>query len=324
MAPRFARIIQQGKPDQDIRIENVAPGDILRVRPGEAIPVDGIVIEGTSAVDESMMTGEPLPFEKTIGDRVSAGTLNGNGSFVMRADRVGSETLLAQMVKLVAQAQRSRAPVQRLADQVSAWFVPTVIAASLITFVAWYFFGPIPKFPHALINAVAVLIVACPCALGLATPMAIMVGTGRGAKAGVLIRDAEALETLAKVDTLVIDKTGTLTVGRPSVREVHALAGTSEEEILRVASGLEAASEHLLASAFLKAARERHLIFGQVTDFKALPGKGIQGKVNGRQVALGNELFIKELGLDWGLIRSTQTTKEGELLTLIGVAIDQQ
>jgi len=322
LAPRYARLIQSGEPDKDIPIEHVQVGDLLRVRPGEKIPVDGILVEGASAVDQSMVTGEPLPAEKTAGDRVTGGTLNGSGSFIMRAERVGEGTLLAQMVRLVAHAQKSKAPIQRLADRVASWFVPAVMVVSTATFFAWFIWGPDPKLAHALINAVAVLIIACPCALGLATPMAVMVGMGRGAKAGILIREAAALEQLATVDTVVIDKTGTLTEGNPRVQEVHALAGTSEEEILRLAAGLEAASEHVLASALLRAGRERHLISGLVTQFKATPGKGIEGRVDGHQVALGNALFIKELGLDWGLIRSTQRPGPSSILGVIGVAID--
>ncbi len=329
LAPRFARLLQTGGQEIDLPVEKVQVGDLIRVRPGEKVPVDGIVVEGASAIDESMVTGEPLPAEKVTGDRVTAGTLNGTGSFVMRAERVGEGTLLAQIVRLVSQAQRSKAPIQRLADQVSSWFVPSVVGVALVTFAVWALWGPAPRFPHALVNAVAVLIIACPCALGLATPMAILVGTGRGAKAGILIRDAEALEVLAKVDTLVIDKTGTLTEGKPRVREVHALAGTSEEEILRLAAGLESASEHPLASALLRAAAERHLIPGLVTDFRATPGKGIQGRVDNRNVALGNEGFLKELGIPHPELRSPSPFKGEGLgegwsgtLTVVSIAID--
>jgi len=324
LAPPFARVLESGGQEVDVPLEKVPVGDLIRVRPGEKVPVDGIVVEGASAVDESMVTGEPLSAEKVAGDRVTGGTVNGTGSFVMRAERVGEGTLLVQIVRLVAQAQRSKAPIQRLADQVSAWFVPIVIVAALAAFVAWFRWGPPPSLAHALVNAVAVLIIACPCALGLATPMAIMVGTGRGAKAGVLIRDAESLETLAKVDTLVIDKTGTLTEGKPRVKEIHALAGTSEEEILRLAAGLESASEHPLASAFLKAASQRHLIPGLVTDFHATPGKGIQGKVDNRNVALGHERFLKELGMETNVIRASGSADKGEVVTIVGIGIDQE
>jgi P-type Cu+ transporter len=290
LAPRTARIIHDGS-EQDIPLDQVQVGNRLRVRPGEKLPVDGTVLEGRSSVDESMITGESVPVEKSEGARVIGATVNGSGSFIMRAEHVGNETLLAQIVAMVSQAQRSRAPIQRLADKVAGWFVPAVIALSVLTFVAWAIFGPEPRFAHAIVNAVAVLIIACPCALGLATPMAIMVGTGRGAHAGVLIKNAEALETLEKVDTLVIDKTGTLTEGKPRVYSY------SDDEVLRVAASVERASEHPLASAIIAAAHERHLNLSEVQNFEALPGKGVTGSVDGKQVAVGTIALMREQGI---------------------------
>ena len=294
LAPKTARRIAQDGTEADVPLEIVIVGDGLRVRPGERLPVDGMVLEGQSSVDESMITGEPIPVEKGPGARVTGGTLNGNGSLVIRAERVGEETLLAQIVRLVSQAQRSRAPIQRLADKFSAWFVPGVVAASVITFIVWALAGPEPRLAHALVNAVAVLIIACPCALGLATPMSIMVGTGRGARAGVLIKDAEALEALGKVDTLVIDKTGTLTEGHPRLVEVRPLGGSSEDEILALVASLERASEHPLAAAITAAARERGLDLMPVEEFRAVPGKGVVGRVAGHQVAFGNLEMLEE------------------------------
>jgi Cu+-exporting ATPase len=323
LAPPVAHRILEGV-EENVAVEKVKVGDLLRVRPGEKVPVDGIVIQGAGAVDESMVSGEALPVEKTSGDHVIGGTLNGMGSLVMRAERVGEGTLLAQIVRLTVQAQRSKAPVQRLADRASSWFVPMVLGAALVTFIAWFFWGPSPKLAHALGNAVAVLIIACPCALGLATPMAIMVGTGRGAKAGVLIRDAEALEIMAKVDTLVIDKTGTLTEGHPRVRILHALAGTSEEEMLRLAAGLELLSEHPLASAVVKAAMDRHIAPAVATDFQARPGQGVVGKVEGREVMLGQAAFLEALGIDPAFIRAVSAVAKGEVLTVIAVAINKE
>ncbi len=286
--------------------------------------MDGIVVEGASAVDESMITGEPLPTEKVVGDRVTGGTQNGSGSLVVRAERVGAGTFLSQIVRLVSQAQRSRAPIQRLADRVSSWFVPGVILIAFLTFAAWYIWGPTPKISHALVNAVAVLIIACPCALGLATPMAIMVGTGRAARSGVLFRDAEALEILAKIDTLVMDKTGTLTEGKPRVLEVHALAGTSEEELLRWSSALELASEHPLASAVIKAAVERHVAPAVVSNFENRPGKGILGRVEGHDVVIGRPDFLKELGVDPQFIRVVGEASDGVVLSVIGILVDRR
>jgi Cu+-exporting ATPase len=310
LSPKTARLLTRDLSgevtEKDIPLEGVKPGDRLRVRPGEKIPVDGIVLEGRSSVDESMITGESMPVEKSPTSKVIGATINTTGSFIMRAERVGSETLLAQIVQLVGQAQRSRAPIQKLADRVSAWFVPTVIAIAAITFAAWLLFGPQPRLANALVNAVAVLIIACPCALGLATPMAIMVGTGRGASAGVLIKNAEALEILEKVDTLVIDKTGTLTEGKP--RLVGILAGRldqprgiqsedvqSENNLLRLAASLELASEHPLAGAVVEAAKQRNLQLSQPSEFASTPGEGIQGMVDGKRVAVGNIALMNEL-----------------------------
>jgi Cu+-exporting ATPase len=294
LAPRTARVLRNGR-EEDIPLDQVKIGDHLRVRPGEKVPVDGIVLEGRSSVDESMITGESVPVEKNQGARVIGATVNASGSFVMRAERIGGETLLAQIVSMVSQAQRSRAPIQRLADKFAGWFVPAVIAIAVITFIAWAVFGPEPRFAHAIVNAVAVLIIACPCALGLATPMAIMVGTGRGAHAGVLIKNAEALETLEKVDTLVIDKTGTLTEGKPRVVAIHPAQDFSESELLRLLASLEQGSEHPLASAIVNAAKERSISRAGVSEFHAHAGKGISGRIQGTTVIAGNEQFLSEM-----------------------------
>ena len=297
LAPRTARRQLDGEREEDVPLDSVAVGDRLRVRPGERVPVDGVVIDGHSSVDESMLTGEPIPVEKESGMRVSGGTLNGNGTLMIRAQRVGAETLVAQIVRLVTEAQRSRAPIQRLADRFAAWFVPGVVAVAVVTFIVWILAGPEPRFAHALVNAVAVLIIACPCALGLATPMSIMVGTGRGARAGVLIRDAEALETLARVNTLVIDKTGTLTEGRPRLAEVLPLGGFGRDEVLALAASLERASEHPLASAITAEARARRLDPVPVEKFRAVTGKGVTGIVAGRAVTLGNDEMLRDAGV---------------------------
>src|SRR3954468_17560411 len=297
LAPRTARVLRNGT-EQDIPLDQVQVGDRLRVRPGEKVPVDGVVLEGRSSVNESMITGESIPVEKEANSKVIGATINATGSFVMRAERVGSETLLARIVQMVGQAQRSRAPIQRLADRVAAWFVSTVVAVAAITFIAWILFGPQPRLAHALVNAVAVLIIACPCALGLATPMAIMVGTGRGAHAGVLIKNAEALETLEKVDTLVIDKTGTLTEGKPRVTSFSTANPLGEFEPLRLAASVERASEHPLASAIINAAQERNLKLSAVRDFQSRPGKGIVASVDGKRVAVGNQAILLEEGID--------------------------
>jgi P-type Cu+ transporter len=296
LAPKTARVMRNGKED-DIPIEHVMPGDRLRVRPGEKIPVDGVVLEGNSSVDESMITGEAVPIEKLAAGRVIGGTVNGTGSFIMRAEHVGSETMLAQIVQMVSQAQRSRAPIQRLADRVASWFVPAVIVIAAITFVAWLLIGPEPRLAHALVNAVAVLIIACPCALGLATPMAIMVGTGRGAKSGVLIKNAEALETLEKVDTLVVDKTGTLTEGKPKLSYISPIKEMRTEEFLRLVGSVERASEHPLARAVEDAVAEQGILLVEVREFSSYPGRGISGLVEGRDVAIGNAKFMEQLNV---------------------------
>jgi len=300
LAPRSARRIRADGTDEDVPIEVVAVGDRLRVRPGERIPVDGLVEEGSSSVDESMVTGEPIPVAKHQGDRVTGATVNGSGSFVMRADRVGQGTLLAQIVRMVSEAQRTRAPIQRLADVVASWFVPTVILVSVVTFVVWMIFGPEPRLPFALANAVAVLIIACPCALGLATPMSIMVSTGRGAAAGVLVKNAEALEIIERVDTLVVDKTGTLTEGKPRVVAVVPLDSQDEPQVLRLAASLERGSEHPLAAAILDAANTKSISLVAAKDFQTVAGQGVSGRVDDQQVALGNLLFMKQLGIELG------------------------
>jgi P-type Cu+ transporter len=294
LSPKTARILAAEGTEKDVPLDQIKPGDRLRVRPGEKVPVDGVILEGHSSIDESMITGESIPVEKSSGNSVIGATVNSTGSFIMRADRVGAETLLARIVQLVGQAQRSRAPIQRLADRVAKWFVPIVVAIALITFVAWFFMGPQPRFAHALVNAVAVLIIACPCALGLATPMAIMVGVGRGAHAGVLIKNAEALETLEKVDTLVVDKTGTLTEGKPQL--TGTALQTDDSETLRLAASLERASEHPLASAIVAAAEKQKLSLSQPRDFASIPGKGITGVIDGKRVAVGNAALMADVG----------------------------
>lgn len=324
LSPKTARLIST-RPDgedteKDIPLEQVRVGDRLRVRPGEKIPVDGIVLEGRSSVDESMVTGESIPVEKSLGGKVIGATINGTGSFVMRAERVGSDTLLARIVQLVGQAQRSRAPIQRLADRVSAWFVPTVVGVAVVTFIAWLLFGPQPHLAHALVNAVAVLIIACPCALGLATPMAIMVGTGRGANAGVLIKNAEALETLEKVDTLVVDKTGTLTEGKPRVTSLSDRLA-NDPELLRLAASLESVSEHPLAAAVVEAAAEKRLKLSGAQDFQSITGKGITGVVDGRKVAVGSARMMVEMGI---LKRAEVISGSYPGDTILCVAVDGQ
>ncbi len=321
LAPKAARVIGDDGREGDIALEEVVPGNRLRVRPGEKVPVDGVVLEGRSAVDEAMITGEPVPAEKSPGDKVTGGTVNGAGSFVMRAERVGSDTLLARIVHMVAEAQRSRAPIQSLADTVSGWFVPGVIAAAVVTFIVWSIFGPAPAMGFALVNAVAVLIIACPCALGLATPMSIMVGAGRGAQAGVLVKNAEALELMEKVDILVVDKTGTLTEGKPRLASVVAIGAIDENELLRLAASLERGSEHPLAAAIVKGAEERGLELGAVADFRSETGKGVIGAVDGKRVAVGNQALFAALGIDPGGLpeRADALRKDGQGAMLIAV-----
>jgi Cu+-exporting ATPase len=321
LAPKTARRIA-AHGDEDVPIEAIKVGDLLRVRPGEKIPVDGVIGQGRSSVDESMVTGESMPASKADGDRVIGGTVNQNGALVVRAEKVGRDTMLARIVDMVARAQRSRAPVQRLADRVAGWFVPAVIAVAIIAFAAWAAFGPEPRFSYGLVAAVTVLIIACPCALGLATPMSIMVGVGRGARAGILIRDAGALEQLERVDTLVIDKTGTLTEGRPKVIAVIPAAGFDENELLRLAAGVEALSEHPLAQAILNAARERGLALSEARDFVAPAGKGAVATVDGRQVGLGNATLMRELNIATDeLDRAAEQARE-DGATAILIAID--
>ncbi len=294
LAPSTARVLRDDGKEEDVALELVRPGDRIRIRPGEKVAVDGVILEGSSAVDESMITGEPIPVEKVVGNRVTGGTVNGTGMFVMRAERVGSETLLAQIVRMVSEAQRSRAPIQRLADVVSSYFVPLVVLAAVLAFIVWSLIGPEPRMAYALLAAVAVLIIACPCALGLATPMSIMVGTGRGATVGVLIKNAEALEILEKVDTVVVDKTGTLTEGRPRLSSVVTVAGLSETELLRLAASLERGSEHPLAAAIVASAQEKGIELSEAQGFRSLTGKGVTGNVGGRFVALGTRMLLEE------------------------------
>ncbi|WP_410053197.1 heavy metal translocating P-type ATPase [Bradyrhizobium sp. SZCCHNR1015] len=322
LAPKTARRLDADGTDHEVEIVELAVGDRLRVRPGEKVPVDGVILEGRSSLDESLVTGESMPVTKDEGERVIAGTLNQTGSFVMRADKVGRETLLSQIVQMVADAQRSRAPIQRLADQVAGWFVPTVIAAAIAAFVAWYVFGPEPRFAFGLVAAVSVLIIACPCALGLATPMSIMVGVGRGAQAGVLIKSAEALERMEKVDTLVVDKTGTLTEGKPKVTSIVTAQGFDEAEALRLAASVERASEHPLAEAIVRHASERNLKLADVKNFDAPTGKGARGEIDGKSVVLGNATYLASLGIitDTLGVESKRLREEGA--TVITMAVD--
>jgi Cu+-exporting ATPase len=322
LSPKTARLVRADGTEIDVPVEHIAPGDTLRVRPGERVPVDGALTDGSSAIDESLVTGEPIPVEKTTGSRVTGGTVNGTGSFLMRAERVGSETLLAQIVRMVSEAQRSRAPVQKLADRVASYFVPAVVLAAVLAFVAWAAFGPPPRMAHALLNAVAVLIIACPCALGLATPMSIMVGTGRGALAGVLVKNAEALEIMEKVDTLVVDKTGTLTEGRPRVTAILPAPGSDEAQVLRVAATLERASEHPLAAAILAAAKERGIAPGEIADFHSRTGKGVTGVADAHRGALGNRVLFEELAISLGDLDERAKSLEAEGATVVFVAVD--
>jgi P-type Cu+ transporter len=322
LAPRTARLILDDGSEKDVPLEQVKPGERLRVRPGEKIAVDGIVLEGRSSVDESMITGEPMPVEKQKGDRVTGATVNGTGSLVMRAERVGSETLLAQIVRMVGEAQRSRAPIQKLADRVSGYFVPIVVGAAALTFVIWALFGPAPRLAHALVNAVAVLIIACPCALGLATPMSIMVAMGRGATAGVLFKNAEAIEAMRQVDTLVVDKTGTLTEGKPKLVTVEVAGGLEAEALLRLAATLERGSEHPLAAAIVKGAEEREIVLGSAEEFESLTGQGVRGRVDGAQVILGNRKLLAELGIEPGALEKRAEALRGEGQTAMFVAVN--
>jgi Cu+-exporting ATPase len=322
LSPRTARKLYEDGREEDISLELVQPGDRLRVRPGEKVPVDGVVVEGKSSVDESMLTGEPIPVAKEKDSRVIGATVNGTGSFIMNAQRVGSETLLARIVQMVSAAQRTRAPIQRLADQVSQYFVPAVILAAIVTFAGWMLIGPEPRFVYALVNAVAVLIIACPCALGLATPMSIMVGTGRGATAGVLIKNAEALEMLEKVDTVVVDKTGTLTEGKPRVVTIRAASGHNDSGILRFAASLERSSEHPLASAVVKAAGERGLQLSEFQDFQSHTGFGVSGRVEGHSVCVGSERFLMEQGISYRTLGAEAGRLRQEGQTVIWVGVD--
>ncbi len=322
LAPSSARLVRDDGTEVDVSLDAVQPGNRLRVRPGEKIPVDGTVSEGRSAVDESMVTGEPMPVTKAAGDRLIGATLNGTGTLLMRAERVGADTLLAQIVRMVGEAQRSRAPIQRLADQVAGWFVPAVVLVALVTLVVWGLWGPEPRLAHAVVNAVAVLIIACPCALGLATPMSVMVGTGKGASAGLLIKNAEALEVMERVDTLVVDKTGTLTEGRPRVASVHAEDRRDADELLRLAASLERASEHPLAESIVRGAEAKGLELAAVDDFESVTGQGVSGTVDGRRVALGTSRFLGSIGMDPRALEARAESGRAEGQTVVLVAID--
>jgi Cu+-exporting ATPase len=322
LAPKTARRVGDDGADHEVAIDTLAPGDKLRVRPGEKVPVDGVILEGRSALDESLVTGESMPVTKEAGGKVIAGTLNQSGGFVMRADKVGHDTLLSQIVQMVADAQRSRAPIQRLADRVAGWFVPTVIVVAIVAFAAWSWFGPEPKMAFGLVAAVSVLIIACPCALGLATPMSIMVGVGRGAQAGVLIKNAEALERMEKVDTLVVDKTGTLTEGKPKVVAIVPAAGFEESEILRLAASVERASEHPLADAIVRSAKERSLSLGHEDGFDSPTGKGATGIVDGRSIVLGNSRYFSAIGIETSSLYAESERLRAGGATVINIAID--
>jgi Cu+-exporting ATPase len=324
LSPKRARLVRGDGTEIDVPIMHIAVGDTLRVRPGEKVPVDAMVLDGTSSVDESLMTGEPLPVEKSEGSRVTGGTVNTTGTLLIRAEHVGNETMLAQIVRMVGEAQRSRAPVQKLADRVAAYFVPAVLFAAALTFVAWAAFGPSPKMSHALLNAVAVLIIACPCALGLATPMAIMVGTGRGALAGIFVKNAEALELLEKVDTIVVDKTGTLTEGKPRVTSIVTAPGFDKTRILHAAASVERASEHPLAAAILAAAKESRVAPADVSDFQSITGKGATGVVEGSQIAIGNRALLDDLSIDANALDTEARQLESQAQTVVFVATNGQ
>jgi len=324
LAPNSARILRDDGSEEDVALELVHPGDVLRIRPGEKIPVDGVVIEGESNVDESMVTGEPIPVLKLQGEKLIGATVNGTGSLLMRVEKVGADSLLAQIVNMVAEAQRTRAPIQKLADRVAAYFVPAVVGIALITFIVWWLWGPEPRLAFAVINAVAVLIIACPCALGLATPISIMVGTGRGAAGGVLIKNAEALEIMEKVDTLIVDKTGTLTEGKPKLVSVNAEAGFSEEQVLRVAASLERASEHPLAEAIVTGAKERKIELVKAINFQSITGKGVKGEVDGLAVALGNAKLLESLDIDAAMLSEKADTQRADGSTVMLIAIDDK
>lgn len=331
LAPKVARRIAADKTEQDVPLDQVQPGDLLRVRPGEKIPVDGVVVEGASAVDESMVTGESIPLEKRPGERVIGGTVNGTGTLIMKAERVGAETLLSQIVQMVADAQRSRAPIQKLADRVSAYFVPAVILIAIVTFVVWATLGPEPRMAYGLINSVAVLIIACPCALGLATPMSIMVATGKGAQIGVLFKNAEAIEILREIDTLLVDKTGTLTEGKPKLVTVVTVAGWTEGDLIRLAASLERGSEHPLAEAIVAGAQERGVELGHTESFESVTGKGVTGRVDGHEISLGNRRLLDDLSIDAaGLVTKAEelrmdgqtvvfVARDGRVIGLLGV-----
>ena len=324
LAPKTARRIAADGTEEDIPLSNVHVGDLLRIRPGEKVPVDGVVTEGGSAVDESMLTGEPMPVTKRVGDKVIGATLNTSGALVMRSERVGAATMLAQIVQMVAQAQRSKAPMQRMADVVAGYFVMTVISISILTFFAWGFFGPEPRWVFGLINAVSVLIIACPCALGLATPMSIMVATGRGATQGVLFRDAAAIENLRKVDTLIVDKTGTLTEGKPAFDKVIPSQGYQEDEVLRLAASLDQGSEHPLADAIVRAARERQLVLDKPENFNSESGIGVRGQIGGRELALGNTVLMQQLGVTVDSLLAQAETLRSEGASVMYLAVDKQ
>ncbi|MGN6467189.1 MAG: copper-translocating P-type ATPase, partial [Rhizobiaceae bacterium] len=321
LAPKTARIVGSDGEERDVPLEEVKEGDLLRIRPGESVPVDGVVTEGRSSIDESMISGEPVPVEKTQGDTLTGGTLNRNGALVMKAEKVGADTMLSRIVEMVAKAQRSRAPIQGLADKVAAWFVPAVVAVAVLAFAAWAWIGPAPALIHAIVAAVSVLIIACPCALGLATPMAIMTATGRGAQAGVLVRDAEALERFAGVDTLIVDKTGTLPEGRPKLTDVVVGEGMEEQELLSLAASLERASEHPLAEAIVEGAKARGAKTGEVADFDAVTGKGVKGRVGGKAVMLGNRSMMEDAGIDLSAFAERADALAGDGKTAMFVAV---